>query len=161
MENKLSENEQLLHKLNMIFYALVGAPLLLFVFLYLNINDGKVFIKPLDAEFVNVLLVILPVISLIIVLAGFIVYFRQIKVARALEGQAAKMQAFFNASMLKYACLETGSFIAVLGYFLTSHVVFTGLYVAFLLIFSINRPTRYRMYKDLRLKQRERKNIFE
>lgn len=161
MENKISENEPLLNKLNTVFYAMVGIPLLLFVFLYLNINDGKVYINPLDPEIVNVLLVILPVISLIIVLAGFIVYFKQIKVARAMEGSAAKVQAFFNASMLKYACLETGSLIAVLGYFLTSHVVFTGLYVAFLLIFSINRPTRYRMYKDLRLKQRERKNIFE
>lgn len=156
-----SENEQELNNLNIIYYAMVGLPLLAFLYLYLNVNDGQVFIEPLEAETEKIILIILPVICLMAIGFAFISYGKKISSANDLAKLDEKMKFFIRASITKYAAMEFASLVAVLGYFLTTHIIFTTIYVAILLLFSVNRPTKYRVKKDLRLKQDERRNIFE
>ena len=67
-----------------------------------------------------------------------------------------KLSVYFRISLIKYAILEGATIVSVVGYYLTLSNVYVGFYVVLLMIFSINRPTVYRISRDLKLEGEEK-----
>ncbi|CAN5185672.1 hypothetical protein BH23BAC1_BH23BAC1_36250 [soil metagenome] len=167
-EGKKFENEEQVYKiLNLIFYALVGIPLLLFLYLYLQIKDRGNILSAPSEDLKAILLILIPTFCLINIALAYIIYRRQIqKVVHANELKV-KLEGFYNASVLKYSFLAAASMVTIIGLLITAEMLYAVIYLIILMIYSINRPTPYRLRKDLKIRsfpsekpQEERPKIF-
>lgn len=140
-----------LFKLNNLFHVIVAIPLLAFVYLYLESQVGRV--QPLinNPDTILILHYILPLIIMVESGIAFIITKKSLSVFPNHDILIEKLGVYFRISLIKYAILEGAAIVAVIGYYLTLSKVYVGFYVVLLMIFSINRPTVYRISKDLKL----------
>ena len=145
-----------LYKLNNLFHVLVALPLLAFVYLYLENQVGRV--QPLisNTDAILVLHYILPLIIIVESGIAFIITKKSLSVFPNNDLLMKKLNDYFRISLIKYAILEGATIVSVVGYYLTLSKVYMGFYVVLLMIFSINRPTVYRISRDLKLEGEEK-----
>jgi len=145
-----------LYKFNNLFHVLVALPLLAFVYLYLENQVGRV--QPLisNTDAILVLHYILPLIIIVESGIAFIITKKSLSVFPNNDLLMKKLNVYFRISLIKYAILEGATIVSVVGYYLTLSKVYLGFYVVLLMIFSINRPTVYRISRDLKLEGEEK-----
>lgn len=155
------ENEEALYQiLNLIFYAMVGVPLMVFLFLYLQIKDGKFVVEQPDPNINLILVYLVPIFCLLNVVLAYVLYKNQLKNTAELDLRD-KLQKFYYASLSKYSFLEAAVILTLIGLFLTGSMLYAMLYLILLMIFSLNRPTPYRLRKDLKIKSFPEKDKHE
>jgi len=145
-----------LHKINNLFHVLVAIPLLGFVYLYLESQVGR--IQPLinNPDTVLILHYILPLIIMVDSGIAFLVTKKSLTVFPNDDKLMEKLSVYYRISLVKYVILEGAAIVSVIGYYLTLSKVYVGFYVVLLMIFSINRPTVYRISRDLKLEGEEK-----
>jgi len=145
-----------LYKLNNLFHVMVAIPLLGFVYLYLESQVGRM--QPLinNPDTILILHYILPLIIMVESGLAFIITKKSLSVFPNEDELRSKLSVYFRISLIKYAILEGAAIVSVVGYYLTLSKVYVVFYVVLLMIFSINRPTVYRISRDLKLEGEEK-----
>lgn len=152
-EGNRFENEEGVYKvLNLIFYALVGIPLMIFLFLYLRIKDGGYLVSEPNEDLKMILHFLVPIFCLVNIVLAYNIYSRKIKKVKNTNSLQVKLEGFYNASVLKYSFLAAASIVSIVGLMLTADMIFSVVYLSVLMIYSLNRPTPYRLRKDLKIK---------
>lgn len=143
---------------NVIFYAIVSASLLFFIIIFLNIKEGAGFnpsFQPEDPSwyYLAALACFLPVVPAYMLYAGNL---------RAIDKEATlqeKLIPFKSAFLVKYAFIEAGNILALVLLYVTEEHLFLIVYAIMLTLFAINRPTPFRIIKDLPLSPEEQKKV--
>lgn len=148
-----------LNRLSLIFHALVGVPLLAFVFIYLELDTGGLSALIKDPEIVKMLSYILPTISMVLAGIAFILFKKNLPQAVGENNLRTKLNSYFTVIVQKYTLFEASSLLAVAGLFLTGNIIYTIIYLAMLLLLSLHRPTVHRISRDLKLKDDERQVV--
>ena len=87
---------------------------------------------------------------------AFISYRRNLITSKNQHTLREKLIHYFRASLVKFAFLGAASIVAVTGLFLTTENLYVVLYIIVLMLFSINRPTVFRIARDLGLRDTEK-----
>lgn len=146
------------HSINLLFYSIVGVSLLFFVVIFLNIKETGG-LNPSFTENEPSWYYLGAVICLLLIFPAYIFYKKKIVQARNEKLIRQKLIMFRKASMIKYALLEAGNLLALLLLFFTEEQLFFVVYAIMLTVFTINRPTPYRVAKDLELTAEEKEMI--
>lgn len=151
--DKKFENEDALYNvLNLIFYAMVGVPLIIFLYLYLEIKDGTFVAESADEDLNMVLHILIPLFGLINIGLAYIFYRNVIKDVQSTAPLREKLKKFYTASLMKYSFLSAATFLSLIGLFFTAQLIYVGFYLFVLLIFSLNRPSPFRFRRDMKIK---------
>ncbi len=143
---------QYFNKLQVVFFALLIAPLLAFIVLYFQPERD-----PPDS----------PVLQYVLIgaalLDGFlavIMFDKKIKSARKAQGLGAKLEKYFSITIVRYSFLSSSGLILAVGFFLSHNNVFTIFYLAGLLFSLLLWPTGPRVSDELMLRGDEREMVY-
>jgi hypothetical protein len=148
----LSNAYEYFNTLTMVFYLMVGVPLLFFVVLYLQYQEAGGLQVTESWQFLPHVLI--PAATVISIFLAYRVYKNKI-FQREPKTFRKKLRTFHEISLYKYGLLDLANFLPVIGMYLTGEQVFAGLYAVTLVVFSLNRPTHKRISKDMELTQQE------
>lgn len=153
-------------KLNNLFYLMVGLPLLVFTWIYLNlktISTWRYFEDPTAGIFLHGLILFG---ALYLLVFAFLRYRRDFTALEASKGASEqsenleeKTERFFQASIRKYLMLTGSTILVIVGFYLSAEAFYAAIYSILIIAFSINRPTSDKMAKDMRLKKEERQTL--
>ncbi len=168
-QNEYSSIPGKLENLNNVFYLMVGVPLLLFGWIYLNRKVLKPWYFFEDDATGAVLHII------ILVVAGFVAFrawrkyrkelsspdFSRASSFRDKEQILAKVNYFITASRAFYGFLTISTLMVVAGFYLSAEEFYIGAYTILLVMYSVYRPTLDRMMKEMKLSKEEKELLFE
>ncbi len=153
----------LFQRLSSFYYLLVGLPLLVFSWVYLNLNFWEPWYFFENSAMGTVSHIVLVGIAVLVAIAANIQYrrfFRQLEpVPPGLEGDRAlewKMKMFSKASLQQCLLLTASTILVIIGFYLSLEQFYVPLYAALLVLFSMNRPSPERIADDMRMKKEER-----
>jgi len=149
----LSNAYEYFNTLTMVFYLMVGIPLLFFVVIYLQFQEAGGLQPTQNWNFLAH--VIIPAATVISIVLAYRIYKKQIH-ERGPSTFKAKLRTFHEVSIYKYGLLDLSNFLPVLGMYLTGEQIFAGLYAVALVVFSLNRPTLRRISQDMKLSEQEK-----
>lgn len=151
-----------------IFYLMVGMPLLIFAWTYLNLNILKPF-PVFENPVIGPLLHFIIFLGVVFLLTKAFKNYKQ-KMAQpdftdstaSMEQQVMeKAHLFINASLPFYWFLTYATILVLIGFYFSVEELYIGAYSVILIIFSIKRPTADRMIKEMRLKKEEKVILFD
>jgi hypothetical protein len=148
----LSNAYEYFNTLTMVFYLMVGIPLLFFVILYLQYQEAGGLQVTDNWELIPHVLI--PAATVASIVMAYRLY-KNTLTQRSPKAFREKLRTFHEVSIYKYGLLDLANFLPVLGMYLTGEQIFAGLYAVTLVVFSLNRPTHSRISKDMDLSQQE------
>ena len=148
----LSNAYEYFNTLTMVFYLVVSIPLLAFVVVYLQFQDGGG-LQP-NPSWQLVPHFIVPAVAIGSIVMAYRFYKNKI-IAEAPATFRDKLRTFHQASLYKYALLGLSNLLPVLSMYVTGEQVFAGMYAIALVVFSLNRPTIRRITDDMQLTKQE------
>lgn len=158
-EKLLANLGQYLNTLNIIFYLAVGLPLVLFCISYIKYEEQGG-LRPTTQENFHILLhIFIPAFTIISAIYAYLSYRRQLKQKDLQVSLTDKLLFLYQISIKKYILLFIANMLPVIGLFLTGEQLFAGLYAIALVIFSLNRPTPLRIFRDLKLSKEEQNKL--
>jgi len=140
---------EFVNRLRSIFYIMVGIPLIFFVILYLKFRQSG--LHGFDADIEPIFLYVIPMICIGDAIFAYILYNRKLKMARQRNELIEKLEILFKGNLLKFALLEGSTILALVIYYLTSHILYAGIYIVMLILFAMSNPTVYSIINDLKL----------
>ncbi|MGB3180134.1 MAG: hypothetical protein WBB45_02010 [Cyclobacteriaceae bacterium] len=143
-----------LQKADLIFQALAGLPLLVFVFFYLRYYDGTLR-APMYSDEIGPVAGI-AVLALVLQAAGLMIYEKKVAHARERNTLREKLDGFYKAALTKYVLMSLGCLVVGVGYYLTGHQLLVATYMVALIAYTVNRPTIHRVIRKLKLKKEDR-----
>lgn len=143
---------QYFNKLQIVFFILLILPLLVFIALHFFTNAS-----PLEAS--PETLILIPSLALLEWLLAIIFFNKKIKSARNQQGLGAKLDKYFNITIVRNCFLASSGLILAGGYFITRNDVFTGLYMVSVVFSLFCWPSGPRAAKDLMLKGDEKEMV--
>lgn len=149
----LSNAYEYFNTLTLVFYLMVGIPLMFFVILYLQYQEASGGLQVTE-NWQLIPHVLIPAATVAIIVLSYRVYKNAIS-QRSPDTFREKLRTFHEVSLYKYGLLSLSNFLPVLGMYLTGEQIFAGLYAVALVVFSLNRPTLTRITKDVSLTQQE------
>jgi len=153
---KFNSVNEYLEKLNNIFHLLVALPLLGFVAIYLQMHAGEFDPMVQASSLATALRYSFPFLVILTGGLAFISYRRNLITSKNQHTLREKLIHYFRASLVKFAFLGAASVVAVTGLFLTTENLYVVLYIIVLMLLSINRPTVFRIARDLGLRDSEK-----
>jgi len=136
----------------MVFYLMVGIPLIFFVLIYLQ-YEGQGGLQA--TQRMEILLhIVLPISIVACLYFAYNIYKKELQKRQPQKFQE-KLRTFYEVSLYKYALLSLANFLAVVGMYFSGEQLFAGLYAITLVVFSLNRPTHQRIVKDVKLTEEE------
>ncbi|WPP49410.1 hypothetical protein [Catalinimonas niigatensis] len=148
----MSNSYEYFNTLTLVFYLMVGMPLIFFVLIYLQYEEVGG-LKPTES-IMWLPHIVLPVGVLICLYFAYSLYAKQLRQRQA-SAFREKLRAFHEASLYKYGLLSLANFLAIIGMYFMGEQIFAGLYAIALVVFSLNRPTHHRITKDMQLSKEE------
>jgi hypothetical protein len=159
---KYKNTREYLDSLNTYYYAIVSLPLIVFVFLYLKMQDGGGY-QPVLLED-NIVIITQMIVTLLTLALLFYAFFRfkiEAREALLIVVLRKKLDSYYHASMKKFILLGLASLILLLGLFLTGNNFFVLFYLFVLILISVNRPTSFRIVRDLKMNKEEGERIIK
>ena len=150
---------QYFNKLHSALFALMIVPLLLFIALYFLLPE----MPPVPrTEYFILREYCIMIVSAVLVawLMATIIFNKKIKSARNEQGLGAKLDKYFQITIVRYRLLSTASLLMAFGLYLTRSDIFSGLYLAGLIVSAVLWPTGRKVTHDLRLKGDEREMVY-
>lgn len=154
------EIDNFLNGMNTRFYLSVCLPLLFFVIVFLNLQE-KGGISPAFEPDDALWHYLLAAMALITWLWGDKLYKNGLKDLSPELNLSEKLLGFRRASVLKYTIASINCLVIILFLYLTKEQIFLMAFGALLVLLSINRPTPYRIIKDLKLGKEDQKILRE
>lgn len=157
----IENSERLINQLRLRVYIMVGIPLIIFVLVYLNYLKEDIAFGLLDIELglATKLLVSIAILGILVI--AYLNFFKELRKARSEDLLKDRLLCYYRASMKKYLTFEIGVLVSILGLFITGDKVFSGIYIVCLFLFSLNNPSIYKVFKELKLNKDERKQVIE
>jgi hypothetical protein len=153
--NAFRNTEQYLQKLRLVFYATVLVPILLFMIVYFMQKDGKII--PSSPELgEGMIAVFIQVFCLILCGVAYWIYQQKLKPLRNSLTLRVKLERLFNASILKFALLESANLITAIFFWLSGHPLFMIVFAATLVLFLMSNPSVYSIMNDLKVNAEEK-----
>ncbi len=149
--------DHFLNNLNIRFYLALCIPLALFIVTFIASQEKGIAFGP--TTFVGYHILAIACIGIWFV--GAYQYQRAVKLARNEVSLKQKLISFKQAATVKYIAGAIGCVLSVSALYFTYGQVFLIAFGALLVLFSINRPTPYRISKDLKLDKEESKILRE
>ena len=146
-----------LDRINLIYYALISVPLLLFAIVYLNYYRDKLLIpmnRPLAGGYILIAIGC-------VVFAG-IAYYRYRKKLKMVIGEKLlrdKLNQWHQALLANYWLMGVLSLVAVAAFYTSKSQVFVACYALLLFLVSLLRPTQQRLTRELKLKSGQLETI--
>jgi hypothetical protein len=145
---------QYFNKLQIVLLILLIVPLLVFIALYF-FADGMA--RTSQTEYYYI---ILPTVVLLDCAISLAIFNKKIKSLRNQPGLGAKLEKYFDITVVRYCLLASASLVLAVGFYLTASDVFTALYVGALALSGFVWPTSRKVTEDLRLKGDEREMVY-
>jgi hypothetical protein len=152
--------EQYYFRLSLIFYVLAAAPMVPFIIVYLQMQDGAM-TPLLGVELNSTITAILAVLAFGNVVLGMRLYKQEIQPLKSLTSLRDRLDLFLHASIVQYSCMEAATIMAVLGLYLTRMTFFVLLYLGMLIIFAQVRPEMRRISKQLKMTKEEEEIVYQ
>ena len=152
--------DEFLNSMNIVFYLAVCIPLLLFIIIFLKLESHGG-ISPSFESHDPVWHPVLALVILLISVPGNFIYKSRLRLLGGDDSLAIKFKTFKAAAVRKYFFLFLAACLANLCLFIFEEQLYLLAFGALLIIFSINRPTVYRLKKDLPLSKGERVSLTE
>ena len=146
-------------RLNLVFHAILAAPLLLFIYIYLETENGTMEPPISEAKNLGFLQLSITLVTAVFVFLAFSWYRTRINQVSPKDVLVEKLERYSKIGLVQYILFGLASFVTVLGLYLTGKGWYTGLYVIVLMLMSINRPTLKKISDDLQLKGEERQIV--
>ncbi|MDF9795134.1 ammonia channel protein AmtB [Catalinimonas alkaloidigena] len=148
----LSNAYEYFNTLTLVFYLMVGIPLVFFVLVYLSYEEQGGLRATENLQILTH--IIIPLATVASIYFAYSVYKLKLRQHQAVRFQE-KLKAFHEVSLYKYGLLSLANFLPVISMYYTGEQVFAGLYAIALVVFSLNRPTHQRISKDMKLSEEE------
>ena len=149
--------DEFFRSMNNWFHLIVGAPLIVFVLIYLELENGHPGFfgdRALTAD-----IFIITAISAVVIFWGSRKYRRGIKASWNLEELDHKLALFRNVVLVRATCYTIAGVLALLWMYLAAHKGFAIIYFVSLFLASINRPDLVTMNNQLRLKGEDMEKV--
>jgi len=143
---------QYFNKLQSAILFLLIMPLLLFAALHVLVSEA-----PDDARKEYYLIMAA---ALLDWLAAMIIFNKKIKSVRNQQGLGAKLDKYFNLTIVRYGILTSASLLLAAGWYLSRIDLFTWLYLGGLALSAILWPSPAKVSRDLRLRGDEREMVY-
>jgi hypothetical protein len=150
---KFTSIAQYFARLHIVFLILLMVPLLVFIVLYLLPEES-------NPESRMEYYVAIPAIAFMDWVFAVIFFNKKIKSARNEQGLGAKLQKYFNITIVRYCFLASSHLVLALGFFLTRGDLFTALYLASLILSGFFWPTGPKVSGELMLRGDEREMVY-
>lgn len=164
--NKQSEKfspqqiDAFVNSMNIIFYLAVCIPLLFFILIFLELQE-RGGISPSFEKVDEFWHLVIAGITVLLSLPGYFIYKQKMKGVVVGAPLSEKLNAFKEAAIIKYLFLFSGGCLANLFLYYFSEQIFLMAFAVLLVMFSIDRPTVYRMKKDIPLSNEEKLALTE
>jgi len=142
-------------------YALLLFPVMLLIAIYAVQRFANLSFTSEDAELVLVLKIALPAFAVLELTSVHLVAHLKLKKMRKLKGMGERLDQYAALTTLKMIAGVSASFIVSAGLVFTTDQLFIVFYVLSLLYILFQRPTPWRLSKQLQLKGDERELIIK
>jgi hypothetical protein len=152
---KPEEVSNFFHRLNIIFYSLLGISMVAFVLLYLGMKRDGLLKNTFNLQTSESLMLTLPFLCVLTVPLAYVFYFMVLKKARNLSTLKEKLDGFKHAAITQYLVLFIGGALTVFLLKSFQEAVFAGVYCVIFFVFTVNRPSPEKIAKALKLKKED------
>jgi hypothetical protein len=147
-----------LQKLQTFAYVCLGAPLIFFIYLYLESSVDEL-IPKIDEAYNTYLFLPSGIICVAMIYFNFKSYNSTLEDARTKKNLKEKLFIYREVSNRRFIIYGICCGILVVGFYLTNYQAFAASYGIMIVLFSIHNPSSRRIVNDLRLKDEEKKVI--
>lgn len=161
MPVKFSNSQEFLNKLQMNINLFMGLPMILFIYLFLRIENmtyNPEFLSDYILQYMRVGFFIIVVVSVGI---GFFSFTRHVSYLNPAMSLKDKLELYFSAAMTRTYFFVTATLVTLLGMALSGESLYSIYYTISLVAFSISYPTLYRINRQLRLNSEEREIVLK
>ena len=143
-----------------IAYLSIGAPLLLFIWVYLESTSLQ--LDPLlPGEPGLIVFFIVLIITIAMVIYAHLKYRSLINIALQVEAFTDKLKFYRQAIVWRYVTFGVVSLLSAIGLFLTDVVFFEPLFFVMVILVSIYHPNAQRLVRELQLRDQNRDIILK
>ena len=142
---------QYFNRLHSALFLLLMAPLLAFIGLHLTEAE--------EGEPAHHFYALIPV-ALLVWLFAMAIFNKKIKSARNEQGLGAKLEKYFEITIVRYALFSCGSLLLALGLYFSRSELFTACYLGGLVLGGALWPFAAKVCRDLKLKGDEREMVY-
>lgn len=142
-------------QINLIFYAMIGGPMLAFGRVYLPIKDQVSF---MEGRGFDMAFIVLCAAALVLVVSPFPagkLFHKNLKQITPEGPLKAKLNLYKQALLVTFAIIMGASLIAIGLLFVTKNQLFVAVYALLLFFVSFHRPTLERLCRHLPLSEEE------
>lgn len=156
MPLKFSNSQDFLSKLQQYINILIAIPMMIFIILFLKIENRAYHPDMLNEGMTYYLRIISLIGVLVLVGLGWYAFKKQIDSIDSSMAIRNKLELFYSASITRSYYFELATLVTLVGLILTAEQIYVGYYTICLVAFSITYPTVYRINSQLRLNKEER-----
>ena len=140
-------------RLQIMFLILLIAPLLTSIVLYL-LTEGSAPEPRMEYY------IVIPALAFMDWLLAMITFNKKIKSVRNAQGLGAKLEKYFNITIVRYCFLASSHLLLALGFYLTRGDLFTALYLVSLILSAFFWPTGPKVSGELMLRGDEKEMVY-
>ncbi|NJN27694.1 MAG: hypothetical protein HC819_17860 [Cyclobacteriaceae bacterium] len=157
---ELLNGKEYIRKLVTIAYLNVGFPLLLFIWVYLEVT-ADLLPSSIDPAYHLTVFISVLLLSLAIILVGLRKYKLQIMLSGTTDRLTEKLAYYKKGLTARFVSYAIAAFIITVAYYLTTFRPFEALFGIMIVLFSIHSPNARRVVAHLKLKNEDRLIILE
>ncbi|MGI9543450.1 MAG: hypothetical protein ACR2MX_09335 [Cyclobacteriaceae bacterium] len=146
-----------LDRINLVYYALISVPLLLFAIVYLNYYRDKLLI-PMDRT-IAWWYIVIAIGCVVLAGIGYHQYRKKLKRLFGEQSLRDKLDQWHQALSGNFWLMGSLSSVAVVAFYTSKSQVFVACYALLLFLVSLLRPTQQRLIRELKLKSEHLKVI--
>ncbi|HBF87278.1 MAG TPA: hypothetical protein DDX39_01455 [Bacteroidales bacterium] len=150
------KSKEYFKSLSILWAALVAGQIFFAAIVYYLHKSGNFAV---DENLNRIFLVIVPA-FVVVGIAGNILFFKaKLKQLKFKKDLSYKMEQYRVALLVSYALIEGPSILGIVAFLLTGNIVFLSLSILIILLFFVNKPSKYKFSLDLELSGDEKKLI--
>ena len=158
---KYNSIREYFYKLFNILFALLLLPLLVFVVLYWQIQEGNL-VGPfyLDEKINQTLIILIGAVVFTDWLISFSLFSKRLKSMKRIQSLGTRLDRYASLTILRFVLILSGSLVLAVGFCLTENQIFSIIVVVNMLLLLPLWPFPSKVCRDLQLKGDERTLVF-
>lgn len=141
-----------LNQLSIIFLGLISGQVLFFVVAFFLVKSGSF---PTNGNLNSVFKIVVPVINVIAILIGYVLYNSKIKSARSISEVNEKIRMYQGASIVRMASLEGANVFNIVFFLVTGNYFYIVYFVAAMAIYVFLKPSADKAIDELELSRQQ------
>lgn len=158
---KYNSLREYFYKLNNRLFALTLIPLLVFVILYWQIQEGNLYSPFYFEETINkVLMIVLGAVIILDWMISFFYFDKRLKFIKRIQSLGVRLESYYSLTIFRFVIILSGSIASAICFSLTENQYFTIIGIANLIVLLLLWPRVSKVCSDLQLKGDERTLVF-